>query len=360
MTSPILQPLVAAALAMTAGARAEEILTRPLPAVPDAHGFAGAFAGIFGHQLLAGGGANFPDGIMPWNGGKKVWHDTLYALDLSAPADGWKIIGRLPQANGYGVSLTTREGVLIIGGGDATRNFRETWLLDLTADGRPRFGKLPDLPMALAQMGGALVGRKIHLCGGIDKPDAAQAANSHWLLDLDHPQNGWQQLPALPAAGRILACAAAVDGTFYFIGGCSLAPDAQGKPVRTYLRDAWKFSAAGTWTRIADLPRPLVAAASPAPVTDHALFVVSGDDGSQTGLTKPENHRGFSKDVLCYHADTDIWSVAGQLKDTPPVTTSVAPWHGEYLFFNGEVRPGVRTPRVFALTPPGPNGTAHE
>ena len=359
MTTPILHPLVAAALAMSASARAEAIMTRPLPAVPDVHGFAGAFTGILGHQLLAGGGANFPDGVMPWKGGKKVWHDTLYALDLSTPAAQWRIIGHLPHANGYGVSLTTMEGVVIIGGGDASRHFQETLLLDLTESGKPRFAKLPDLPKGLAQMSGALVGRRIHLCGGIEQPDATRATDSHWTLDLDHPGNGWQKQPALPAAGRILASAAVVDGAFFIMGGCSLAPDASGKPVRTYLRDAWKFSA-GQWVRIADLPRPLVAAASPAPVAGHALFLVSGDDGSQTGLANPEDHRGFSKDVLCYESATDKWSVAGELSVPPPVTVAVTPWHGEYLFFNGEVKPGVRTPQVFAFTPPGPNGTAHE
>ena len=359
MNTPLLQPLVAAALAMTAGTRAGEIVTRDLPAVPDIHGFAGAFTGILGHQFLAGGGANFPDGVMPWKGGKKVWHDTLYALDLSAPAEGWKIIGHLPQANGYGVSLTIKEGIVIIGGGDATRHFKDTLLLALTADRRLRFGKLPDLPGGLAQMSGALVGQRIHLCGGIDKPDATQAANSHWMLDLDHLETGWQILPALPAAGRILASAAAVDGVFFVMGGCSLAPDATGKPARTYLRDAWKFSS-GQWTKMADMPHPLVAAGSPAPVNGRALFLVSGDDGSQTSLKNMEDHRGFSKEVLCYDTGADSWSEAGELTVPPPVTVAVTPWHGEYLFFNGEVKPGVRTPQVFVFTPPGLDGAAHE
>src|SRR6186997_1541286 len=118
MSSHIIYPLTAA-LAVCASARAGTIVTEMLPPVPDAIGYAGAFAGVIGEQLLAGGGANFPDGVMPWNGGKKVWHDTLYLLDLSAPQTGWKIIGHLPKPNGYGISLTTAEGVVLIGGGDA-------------------------------------------------------------------------------------------------------------------------------------------------------------------------------------------------------------------------------------------------
>ena len=59
-----------------------------LPSIPDAHGFAGAFAGLHNGYLLAAGGANFPDGLMPWNGGKKVWHDRVMAPTL--PAVPWR------------------------------------------------------------------------------------------------------------------------------------------------------------------------------------------------------------------------------------------------------------------------------
>lgn len=354
MSNSIIYPLVAASLAVAAGARAETVSTTPLPNVPDAYGFAGAFAGILGHQLIAGGGANFPDGVMPWKGGKKVWHDTLYSLDLKSPDAGWKIIGHLPKANGYGVSLTAPEGIILIGGGDASRHFKDAWLLTLTDDGKPVFKTLPALPADLAQMSGALVGRRIHLCGGIEKPDAVQASNAHWMLDLDTLEKGWQNMLALPASGRILATSAVVDDAFYFMGGCSLAAGADGKPVRTYLRDAWKFSS-GSWSRIADLPRPLVASASPAPVSDHLIFLVSGDDGSQTGLASPADHKGFSDEVLRYQTDKDTWSPAGEITVPPPVTVAVASWMGDYIFFNGEVKPGVRTTSVFSLSLP-----AHE
>ena len=330
-----------------------------LPPVPDAIGFAGAFTGVIGQQLVAGGGANFPDGVMPWNGGKKVWHDTLYMLDLSAPQMGWKIIGHLPRPNGYGVSLTTPEGVVLIGGGDATRHFSEVWLLTLAADGTPTFRNLPELPTGLAQMSAALVGRKIHLCGGIERADATTATNAHRMLDLDALEKGWQTLPELPAAGRILATAAALHDDFYFMAGSSLAPDAAGKPQRTLMRDVWKF-ADGKWTRLADLPNVLVASGSPAPIAGNSVFLVSGDDGSQAGLTSHDEHKGFSKNVLRYDSDKDRWSIAGELAVPPPVTVPVTSWQGKFIYFNGEVKPGVRTPQVFSFNPASLGTASHE
>lgn len=321
-----------------------------LPTVKDSVGYAGAFAGVIGDRLLAGGGANFPDGVMPWDGGKKVWHDTLYMLDLTAPDPDWRVVGRLPKPNAYGVSLTTRDGVVLIGGGDESRHFREVWLLVLGEDGEPVFRNLPELPLPLAHMSGALVGSGIHLCGGIESPSATVATNSHWMLDLDEPGLGWQEMPELPAPGRILAMAAALGGEFFVMGGCSLAPDEAGKPIRTLLKDAWKFSN-HQWSRIADLPNTLAAAGSPAPVTGESVFLVSGDDGSQAGLPTPAAHAGFSKQVLRYDTLVNRWASAGELTVPPPVTLPVTSREGEFIFFNGEVKPGVRTPQVFAFSP---------
>lgn len=349
MSSSLTPPLIAAALSVLPPASVAGISTTLLPPVPDERGFAGAFAGVQGQILLAGGGANFPDGRMPWNGGTKVWHDKLFSLDLSKADAMWQEIGRLPAANGYGVSLTIPEGVLLIGGGDATRNFRDVHLLTLD-ETKPLFRALPVLPESLAQMCGAVIGRKVHLCGGIVKPDATTASAKHWVLDLDAMENGWKEDVTLPAPSRILATAAAVEDSFFVMGGCSLAPDDQGKAKRSYLRDAWMFKD-GKWTRLADLPRPAVGAASPAPVVDHSFLLVSGDDGTQVGLAKPEDHKGFARDVYRYDLLSGRWHKDDVLTIPAPVTLAVAPWKDGTIFFNGEVRPGVRTNQVFILRP---------
>jgi N-acetylneuraminate epimerase len=341
--------LAAVALAAVASAciRTSEVVA--LPAVPDAHGFAGAFAGVHNGYLLAGGGTNFPGGLPPWNGGKKVWHDRVFALALGDPGAAWREIGRLPLPNGYGVSLTAPEGILLIGGGNAVRNFSEVWLMTLD-DGQLSFRALPGLPAPLAQMAGAVVGRHVHVSGGMETPEATSASARHYRLELDAMEKGWQDMPQLPAPGRILATAAGIGDGFYLLAGCSLAPDAAGKPSRTYLRDAWRFSA-GRWMRLADLPRASAAAASPAPVLDRSLFVISGDDGTQSGLASPADHRGFTSDILRYDTTRDAWHHAGQLAVPAPVTLPTAPWRDGFVFFNGEVRPGVRTTQVFLLLP---------
>ena len=80
------------------------------------------------------------------------------------------------------------------------------------------------------------------------------------------------------------------------------------------------------------------------------MFIVSGDDGTHTGT--PATHKGFTREILRYDINKDQWSPIGDLDLPPPVTLPTAPWKGSFVFFNGEVRPGVRTPQVFLFTPP--------
>lgn len=352
MSANLTRPLLAAALTLAPAAIAETPVTTALPAVPDAFGFAGAFAGIHRGHLVACGGANFPDGIMPWDGGTKVWSDRIFTLDLQKPNAQWKSPGKLPSPNGYGVSLTVPDGVLLIGGSDKLRHFADVRLLGLDNDGNPVFKDFPSLPKPLAQMCGALVGTKIHVCGGIENPSDTTALANHWILDLDAIPKGWVEGPPLPGEGRILSTAAAIQGDLIVAGGCSLKPDSSGKPARSYLTDAWCFTG-NVWKRIADLPRPATAAASPAPVSGDTCYIISGDDGSQAGLPSPANHRGFTPEILRYDRSANQWTAAGKLDVPPPVTLPTAPWKSGVILFNGEVKPGIRTPSVvhFSMVP---------
>jgi len=79
------------------------------------------FAGTSGGALIVAGGANFP-GAMPWDGGQKVWYDSIFVL--SKPQGHWLTGFELPHEIAYGVSVSTPEGVLCAGGSDAHQHFR--------------------------------------------------------------------------------------------------------------------------------------------------------------------------------------------------------------------------------------------
>lgn len=317
---------------------------RQLPVLPDRVGFAGSYAGVSGGALLVAGGANFPD-KRPWEGGAKIWHDRIFVLDAGATA--WRDAGRLPEPAGYGVSITVDEGLLMIGGGNAERNFAAVRLLHWNGHALS-IHTWPSLPGPLAMAAGAIVGRTVYVVGGVDQPDATRAQHVFYALDLDAPAGGWRALESCPGPERILATAAAHDGGFYLFGGARLVTDRAGKSARERLRDVWRYTPAVGWKRLADLPRIVVAAPSPAPEVDGKLLILGGDDGTQVDLP-PAAHRGFPRDVLAYDPAADRWNRFGEMPFSF-VTTPTAYWRGLIVLAGGEIHPGIRSPAVWGAS----------
>lgn len=343
--------LAAAPLGAAGGTTADtttnsQLLWSQLPALPDHEGFAAPFAGVSGGALIVAGGANFP-GKKPWEGGTKVWYDTVFVLERNT--NQWRVAGRLPRPLGYGVSVTTSNGVLCLGGSDAQRHYADAFLLQWQ-DGQLHTKPMPPLPKPCANLSGALVGNTVYLAGGTESPSATNSLRTFWALDLAQREPVWRELEPWPGPARMLAVAGACEGGFFLFSGVELAGDAQGKPTRRYLSDAYRFSPDLGWKRLADLPRPTVAAPSPAITEDGQLLIVSGDDGRLANFEPKSQHPGFPRGVLAYALRTDRWR---SLEDSPlsRATVPVVTWQGRAIIPNGEARPGVRTPEVWTLRP---------
>lgn len=330
------------------GTLAEDFLRwKRFPDLPDKVGVAAPFAGVSGGAMIVAGGANFPD-KMPWEGGKKVWHDAIYILPDSESE--WRSGFKLPRPNAYGISITTKDGLVCIGGSDADEHFADVLLLKW--NGKQIVTEtLPSLPKPNAYAAGAMLGNVIYVAGGIETPDATNCFKTFWSLDLSNTNAGWAELEPWPGSPRMLAVAAVQDGSFFLAGGTDLTAGQDGKPHRIYMRDAFRFTPGKGWKKITEMPRPAVAAPTPAPSIGQSHFlVISGDDGSRIGFEPPDEHPGFPKDILAYHTITDTWAILG---DAPiaHVTVPVIPWKNQFVIPSGEVRPGVRSPAVWSVEP---------
>lgn len=351
--------------AWVAAPAAEVLRWSELPPLPDPVGFAAPFAGVADGALVVAGGANFPQGSL-WAGGPKIWHDRIFLLD--APHGQWREAGRLPRPRAYGVSVTIPEGVLCIGGSDDRAATAEVWLLRRRGD-TVVVETWPSLPAPLHYACGALVGRTVYVAGGLRE---FTGAPGRWFyaFDLDAPpgERRWRELPPWPGAPRQTAVAGALDGAFHLFAGLDLLPGLDGQLERRYLRDAWRYTPAAGWKRLADLPVARQAAPSPAiaPGPAHLLFL-GGDDGKYLKETPilQDRHPGFPADIHGYHAITDTWTQAGTVPRElgpdpvgdphagrwPPIVAPVVAWAGGWAVVSGEVRPGTRTPRVLFAEP---------
>ncbi len=186
-----------AALNVTSPSPAEspdgQILWEQLPDLPAAakaseqKGLAGLFGGVHNDVLILAGGANFPDAA-PWkNGIKSFWNDIYVLEKKTAGKSQWvaDLKAKLPKPIAYGASVSTAQGIVCIGGTDATQCYPDVFLLTWNPDSREvEIHPLPPLPTPLAHCTAAVIGSTVYVAGGITDP-FGEGTKAFFALDLD-------------------------------------------------------------------------------------------------------------------------------------------------------------------------------
>ncbi|MDP6914803.1 MAG: kelch repeat-containing protein, partial [Verrucomicrobiota bacterium] len=383
---------------------------KSLPDLPGGFGVAGPFAGTHNDTLIIAGGANFPDGV-PWrptaDGGTsaKVYYDTIHVVTKDgADYSIAEAKAKLPQVLGYGVSISTTDGVLCIGGewrkDGVTHRSAKVFAVSL-ADGQVVVDEnYPPLPDATTAAAGALVGKTIYIAGGDSGEGATQ---NFWSLDLakrDTDDFKWVELPPWdgPARTHLLASAQNDGGTdcLYIFSG--RMKDTQGR--WHMLSDTHKYNPkSGKWKRVNNIqtkgdaqPR-CVMAGTAASVGTNSLLLFGGANGKRfitleslsaqiTAAKAAGNeqvaaaldaekqkiqdaHDGFSRDILLYNTVTDQWQKFANFKEgsrsaTAPgvtklvpigshVTTTAVQWGNSIIIPTGESSPGIRTKNIWKI-----------
>ncbi len=349
----------------------------PLPPAPGQSkqaGVASPFVGTHDGVLLVAGGANFPD-LLPWQGGKKVWWDTIFALEKGGTK--WQVAGKLPGPMGYGLSFSIPEGVLCVGGSDPKQCLTSVFLIRWNRAGKQaEIVPYPTLPEPLAFAAGGIVQGKLYVAGGQTDAGSPASTRRGYVLDLkDGARAGWLKLPDLPGEARSLPISFGVGSGpkpgFYLFGGRDQRPGEEAK----LFKDGFRYDpTTGQWERLRDMVGPLMAGT--AVEYRHGQAIVLGGDTGEIFLVKEkltadmrhaektapqnvpamkarekdmlENHKGFSRKGYIYDSANDTWSETTQLPEWTPVTTTATWWGGELILPSGEIRPGVRSPKVWS------------
>jgi N-acetylneuraminic acid mutarotase len=311
-----------------------------LPALP--RPLSGHVFGISGDTLIVAGGTDFP--ISLFKGGAKVWYDDVYALPRGANA--WiRQAEKWPRPIGYAAVVSIGDGVIVAGGSDGQRHTAEVWLMRWV-DGAVRREALPPLPSPVAMAGAAAIGRTIFVVGGQEAPNATQALNTAWALDLASTPRRWRSIAPMPGPGRILPVVASQAGRVIVASGAELIARPDGTTGRRYLADGFAWTPSRGWQPIAAPPRPVVAAPSIAWGQSHVL-VLGGDDGGHAERVQElrEKHPGFSRELLAYDLAANMWAPIGTLP-AGLVTTNVVRQGDRVIVAGGEDRPGHRVADV--------------
>lgn len=332
----------------------EALKWEELPSLPDPLGVAGPFAGVHNDALIVAGGANFP--APAWEN-EKLWHDRIHVLTKQDDEFVWKDGGQLPRPIAYGATVSTPDGIVCMGGNDDEKTFDDVFLLHwdpkLRSISSTRF---PNLPRPCAFGAAALIGETIYLAGGQSGPSLDSAMANFWSLDLSKRKTvadfKWKELPPLPGRPRAFNLAVSQHNGYehclYVISGrhqrSSDAADVE------FLTDVWEYTpATQSWRSRKDAPSCVMAGTAASFGQSH-VFVFGGADGSLffKGNELRDNHPGFPKRAFAYHTITDTWTSAGT---TPlnQVTSTAVKWGNDFVIPTGEVRPRVRTPKIYRV-----------
>lgn len=336
-------------------------------------GFAGMMGGVHNGVVIVAGGANFPTGL-PWEGGAKVWHNSIYILEN----DSWRLSSEtLPSPLGYGASVSTDKGVLIIGGDNQDQVSSSVSLLSYNQSKSDiEITSYPDLPEPLAYTSAVLEGDYVYVAGGMN---AEKSSNSFYRLNLTEKKS-WEKLEDFPGEPRALQAMVVQETShsrnIFLIGGRNQSKGKISTPLTEYLSyDLNKKH----WINKGDLkvngtPRVIMGAVAEPMGSMHVLLYGGSDDllftqletlGQQISQANNDSiakklietrdqilntHPGFSNEVLAFNSITDKWYVYDTLNVKLPVTTLGIKKDNDFLIVSGEISPGIRTPEVYSLS----------
>lgn len=336
-------------------------------------GLAGPVAGAHGNFVLVAGGANFEDGL-PWRSGQKKYHDEIFLMEKTPSGElVWKQSSeKLPFALAYSACISTNKGAISIGGEDFDSPINDVFLFSFQ-NGKVKQTNLPGLPVATSATGAALIDSTAFVAGGLTSEGATSALYS---FDLNQPEKGWRILPELPVAlshAVVVSQSDSTENCIYVIGGRNKTTE-----VSTFLSSVWKYQPSKQkWTNEGDIisegkPLGLSAGTGVAVGKEHillfggdpgiyfnrtermnaALEKVSGEEKQTLWNEKDamlSNHPGFSKNILAFNTRSKVWTKIDQISGDSPVTTTAFLWNGAVVIPSGEIRPGIRTPKVLGF-----------
>ncbi|MFI5192674.1 MAG: kelch repeat-containing protein [Chitinophagales bacterium] len=338
-------------------------------------GLAGAFTGVSGRVLIIAGGANFSGG-MPWQGGKKIYHDALYVLQKDKNSRYIWLHPRnrhLKNKLAYGASVSMPAGIVCIGGESETGFSNGVFLIrwdDIQKN--VVLKSLPSLPVALANACATAMGNRIYVAGG---ENAEKALDNFFMFDLADPKPHWESLPPVPLAMSNSVAVTQSNGRFpcvYILGGRSKTSSGISdlhSTVFCYEPGTRRWRKSGG-IRNGMKPVNLSAGTGFALGRNH-IVLTGGDQGDIFHVLEKFNtdiaaagsdrereilqnkksailnhHPGFSKAVLLYNTLTGAWENLPELPFPAQVTTTGVKWNDDLIIPSGEIKPGVRTPDV--------------
>ena len=325
----------------------ETMKVTELKSIPDAayaKGVSAPFCGVVGDALVVAGGANFPDKSLLEGGAKRVY------ADIWAHTDGeWAHVGVLPDSTAYGVTFAV-DGALVLAGGNVCGVTTDK-VYELTLqDGAAVLRALPPLPEPMEQCGWTRDGDRLYLVGGVGTTAVYACTIGEYV---------WTRLADLPEP-LFQPVAFASGGSLYVWGGFNpetLEVSDKGLVIsseveKSLWREAPSIPDGGTFVGAtgATLPDGRLAVVGGVNRAIFARALHNTPEDRIPYLSKEPAEYQFRQAVYAFDPASGAWTLLGADPACALAGPGVAvrPAGGLYVA-GGELKPGVRSPRIFSL-----------
>ena len=324
-------------------------------------GTAGVLSGVLEEKyVVIGGGANFPyDTVL--NGGAKKLYSDVYLLEEKDGKLKVKEHINLDNEIAYGASVTTKDGVYYIGGAATTEADNDILFLTVK-NGKLSVEKIGDLPFTLQN--GTAVERdgKLYVISGKQN---GKATNKMYEYNLATREV--KELAPVPGAKtRTQAVSQILDGKLYVFSGGDSTAYTDGYKY-DFITDKW-ISAASVELNGKGVS---LLGASSVKLNEKEMMVIGGFNrevydnavanlGSLKGEELAKFKAGYfgadpaefnwNREILIYNSDSNSWKTIGQIPFEAPCGEGLVLLGNKVFSINGEIKPGVRTDRMYMGT----------
>lgn len=347
-----------------------------------AQGVSASYAGVADTLVWWAGGCNFP-GVPAAEGGPKVYYDVVLVSSRSGCGQEWRQVGRLPSPAAYGASVVLPDGLLCLGGQSAAGPLCAVFRLRLDRSGKGLLcDTLPSLPVPMDNLCAARVGSRVYVAGG---NQSGRPSTAVYSLSLDCPSAGWRTEPPMPGNPRTQAVAVGLrrggEWCLFVFGGFAAAAGGHSATLSTsslcYVPSERRWHTVAAPAGTSGLPLSLGGGAGYA-VNDTVALCLGGVDkdvflaalrreeaaarAAREGdtaavarykaaayryMTQPPAAYRLNAFVLAYDAAADRWRIVAHAPQAARAGAAVAGQGRTFLWLNGELKPGVRTPEVW-------------
>jgi N-acetylneuraminate epimerase len=321
-------------------------------------GTAGVLYGsLEGKYIVVGGGANFPIKPVAQGGPKFLYSDVYVLTENNGEVT---VVEHTNLPHEIGASVTTPTGIYYIGGAANAEQDNDIWFLSMK-DGKLDMKKVGDLPFTFQNGGAVEKDGKLYVHTG---KQAGQASNKFYSYDLTTQEV--KELAPVPGETRTQSVSQLLNGELYVFGGGN---------SKAFV-DGYKYNfETNTWTEVAPVvingKEVSVLGANSVKLNESEMMVIGGfekqlwnDANYYLGNLKGDelaNYKakyfgadpyefGWNRDVLVYNADTNTWKTIGEIPFDAPCGEGLVLLGNKVFSINGEIKPGVRTDRVFTGT----------